>query len=146
MYTTTPIHLIYSQGCTAVSQFRSPVISWELLNSRRLCLQFPLQSLHEDHCSAGPKNISIVTELFPGEQVLPSQGISLEGHVLVPVLRVSCFSQERYDGRLGLTGLQVLSSILNLLVPQDLSQYLVLLHGPNMNGARQCHNYSIIIL
>ena len=60
---------------------------------------------------------------------------------MFPVLRVSCFSQERYDGRLGLTGLQVLSSSLNLLVPQDLSQYSLLLHGPKMNGTRKYKSF-----
>ena len=74
---------------------------------------------------------------IPSNQTLPSQGITLRGHRKFPALRVSCFSQERYDGRLGLTGLQVLSSSLNLLVPQDLSQYSVLVHEPNMKGTRK---------
>ena len=52
--------------------------------------------------------------------ILPVQLILLGGHLESPVLRVSWFWQEMLEGRFGfgLTRLQVLSSSLNLLVPQ----------------------------
>ena len=64
------------------------------------------------------------------------QLISLGGHLESPVLRVSWFWQEMLEGRFGLTRLQVLSSSLNLLVPQVSLQYEVVVQGPKMNGAR----------
>ena len=65
------------------------------------------------------------------------QLISLGGHLEFPVLRVSWFWQEMLEGRFGfgLTRLQVLSSSLNLLVPQVSLQYEVVVQGPKMNGA-----------
>ena len=56
-------------------------------------------------------------------------------HVEFPALRVVSFWQDTLAGRLGLIGVQVLSSNLNLLVPQLSLQYGVLVQGPKMKGA-----------
>ena len=69
--------------------------------------------------------------------ILPVQLNLLGRHLESPVLRVSWFWQEMLEGRFGfgLTRLQVLSSSLNLLVPQVSLQYEVVVQLPKMKGA-----------
>ena len=59
----------------------------------------------------------------------------LGGHIEFPALRVIWFWQEMLSGRFGLIRVQVLSSCLNLLVPQVSLQYRVLVQGPKMKGS-----------
>ena len=139
------------QGCLWISMIlswlivwllfllRSPEILWELLNAWRLWLQFPSQSLQEDHGSALPSVMSCdilgdwlcshviwpyfqllrsKTIIFPSIRDIdqlwcftpPAQLKTLRGHIAVPVLRVIWSWQEKLDGRFGLTRLQVLDS------------------------------------
>ena len=123
-----------TQGCVWVSMrlsklilrllflLRSPVI---ILKPR---LQFPAQSLHEDHCSTSPLGNVTFNEFNCKSLFLfsllnwPVQLRLLGGHLMSPVLRVSWFWQEMLAGRFGLMAVQVLVSSLNLFVPQDLLQ------------------------
>ena len=61
----------------------------------------------------------------------------LGGHRDSPVLRVISFWQEMLASRFGLIRVQVLSSSMNLLVPQVSLQYEVLVQGPKMKGAER---------